>query len=478
MEKRKMNLERKFSKELAGDLRKETADKLKEVKNNPDSFKDLKNKIGKEELPEEYSNLKKYIRYIERRGDEEYFKFGEEFEKQKKAILGKIFKTEKYRRRELFLSESLEEKKESDIRKIRNNYEDKFFKILEDSPLTLEERKKYLSTENMEKMNLQDYLTLLKRLSGEAFYHVTRYGVRENTFMSTGGGHEYGKGMLLDNLTPLLKDKSIKSATSTILESKGKNVAEKFVSNDVVENIKKGNLSVDEALDTLLEKYDTDFFLDRETTHFTYGINRHDMYGAEDDYEFYFYYPVEYIMQNDYYHSNRQGLTIGAGRARNDEGIYQQHNDAQIFNFGEGVPINAGIFYVTGDVKVDPETGSQYLLKNGKPLKDDDGSFKKPEKTISSKEYWEKYFEENPELKPNKTVYHCSNETNIEDFFRELDKYHGVREYLIDWAKEKEIFKQSPEKRKEFEDYVNLTREKIRDVFKEIIEEKLNESEN
>ena len=52
-------------------------------------------------------------------------------------------------------------------------------------------------------------------MSGEAFYHVTRYGVRENTFMSTGGGHTVGEGEFLDNLTPLLKDGYIKDCTTT-----------------------------------------------------------------------------------------------------------------------------------------------------------------------------------------------------------------------------------------------------------------------
>ena len=216
-----MKLERKFEKELAGDLRKETADKLREVCKKPASFAKLKDR-GTKELPEEYKK---------------YYEAEESFETLKNSIWGKIFKTEKYKKQELILNQILEHLKQRDIEEVREEYNKKFKEILKNCPLSLEEREKYLSTEAMEKMSLDDYLILLKRLSGEAFYHVTRYGVRENTFMSTGGGHIEGKDSFIDSLTPLLKDGNIQSATSSII--KDHNRARSIVNKEAVEKLKK-----------------------------------------------------------------------------------------------------------------------------------------------------------------------------------------------------------------------------------------------
>jgi len=189
-----MNLERKFEKELAGDLRKETADKLREARKSPESFRDLEKESV---LPSKYERPE----------------IKERFEELKKSIFGRIFKTENFRKKEAFLNEILQSEKQSYVAEAKKEYENKFNEILKNCPLTPEEREKYLSTEAMEKMNLDDYLILTKRLSGEAFYHVTRYGVRENTFMSTGGGHTMGEGEFVNNLTPLLKDGYIKDCT-------------------------------------------------------------------------------------------------------------------------------------------------------------------------------------------------------------------------------------------------------------------------
>lgn len=439
-----MNLKQEFSKELAPDLRKETADKLREAKNQPETFKELKD--TKEPHPEYYA------------GD---FSVPEALEQLKSDIIGRIFKTENFRKKELLLSEVLKEKKQYDITRIKEEYNNKFNQILENCPLSLEEREKYLSTEALEKMNINDYVTLLKRLSGEAFYHVTRYGVRENTFMSTGGGHTDGKGEFVNSFIPLLKNGKINSCASTTISDTEK--ASSAINKKFLEEEKETGKSIDEIVDEVLANFGTPYPLDRESSHFSYGKDLHSMYGGEDDYKFYFYYPVEYILQNDFYYSTREGqITIGRGYYNNRGGINQQYNDFEIFNFGEGVPINAGILCITGDIPVDPETGSQYLLKDGKPEIDDNGEFKKPEKTIPSKEYWENYFKLNPDLKPNKLFYG--------EFYTHTSE---ERPDLKDWAKSKRISSQSNDKRQQFLDYRTNIREDLRAVFKEVIAKEL-----
>lgn len=442
-----MKLERQFEKQLAGDLRKETADKIKEARKEPSTVDDL-NKLKKEE--------KYKIQDLENSG---WFQHTEDLRNIQKNIFGKIFKTEKYKEQEAVVNEILNKRRKSNIEIIQSEYKKKIDEIIKNCSLTEKERNKYLSTEAMEKMNLEDYLTLLKRLSGEAFYHVTRYGVRENTFMSTGGGHTAGKGYFLDSLTPLLKDGYIKSATSTLVENPG--IAKNKIEKEEVLNLKKMGLSVEEIIEKIMKEYKNDYILDRESTHFSYAFYKHHMYGSEDKYIFYFYYPVEYIIQNDFYHTNRQsGLEVGEGYLYKESSIQQQYNDVSIFNFGKGVPVNAGILCISGDVDVDQVTGSQYLIKDGKPELDENGNFKKPEKTISSKEYWENYFINHPEIKPSKIIY------------GEFSTYaHDKNDDLKKMADSKEIYKQTKDKKKEFEKYSKETMAFAKDIFKKVVEE-------
>jgi len=438
-----MNLERKFAKELASNLRKKTADKLREARKKPSTFSDFhKTNIPVEEY--RYSDTKRRLETI------------------KKNIWGRIFKTEKFRKEEVFLNELLKIEKEYNIDEIKKDYKIKFAEILKNSPLTEEEKTIYLSTESMEKMSLEDFIVLSKRLSGEAFYHVTRFGVRENTFMSTGGGHTAGEGKFIDSFTPLLKDGYIKDCTTTVISDKER--AESLINQEFIkEQIEKGK-TIEEIVDNALSNYGTPYFLDRESSHVSYGKDLHNMYGGENDYKFYFYYPVEYILQNDFYHSTRESqITIGQGHYYNSGGIKQQYNDFEIFNFGKGIPINAGILCITDDIQVDPKTGSQYILENGKPIINKNGGFKKPENTISSKEYWENYFLLHPELKPNKIIYGSFYTSTYEE-----------NQELKDWAKSKEIYNQDENKKQEFKNYREKTRESLRETLITIIKEKYN----
>lgn len=435
-----MNLEKIFAKDLAGDLRQETADKIRELRKQPEKITELKS---------DDETLKNY---------DSWHDLQEKIITAKKAIFGKIFKTEKYKELIIEIEQNLKLKKEVDINLVKNEYSKKFDDILKDCPLSEEERKKYLSTEVMEEMSLEDYLVLLKRLSGEAFYHVTRYGVRENTFESTGGGHSSGEGELVNGFTPLLEAGNINSFTSTVI--KDSEQLAKSIRSDVVAELKKAGKTTEEVVDIIMSSFDTGYFLDRESAHFSYGQNLHHMYGAENDYKLYFYYPVEYILQNDFFNKTRESaINIGRGYYNNSYGIKQTYNDFEIFNFGKGVPINAGILCITGDVRVDPKTGSQYLLKNGKPETDTNGDFKRPADTISSQEYWEKYFVDNPEKKPNKIIY---GDFYTDSFTENLD--------LERLAKQNNLYNQSEEKSLEFKEYQQSTRKMIVRIVNNVVE--------
>lgn len=435
-----MNLEKQFAKQLAPELRKETADKIREVRNRPGSYEELK-KSGAKELPADY---------------EGWDKAQECFAQLKKDIIGKIFKTEKYREAEASLNSIFKVKNQHDIENIQAVYERRLREIMKDCPLTPEEKDKYLTTAALEEMPLEDYLTLLKRLSGEAFYHVTRYGVRENTFMY----HNGGEGSFINTLIPLLKDGHINSFASSLMKDP-KVVSESLDSEKIREWLRQGKESERIIKDLVANHYIGDHFLDRESTHFSYGEDKHHMYGCENDYKFYFYYPVEYIVHNDFFHKTRESdLVIGRSMLNLNTSISQQYNDFEVFNFGEGVPTGAGLLCITGNIPVDPLTGSQYLLKDGCPEKDENGNFKKPEKTISSQEYWEKYFGEHPEIKPNKLIFGNFSTYDMKGN-EELEKE----------AAGKNIFKQSEEKMTEFKEYERQVKAEITRICEEKVRE-------
>ena len=111
-------------------------------------------------------------------------------------------------------------------------------------------------------------------------------------------------------------------------------------------------------------------------------------------------------------------------------------------------------------IGVNPETGSQYLIKNGKPEVDENGEFKKPEKTISSQEYWENYFKIHPEIKPSKIMYGSFRTSNYKENM-DLKKF----------AEGKEIRNQDECKKEEFLEYSKSSHKILRDIFSDVVQE-------
>ncbi len=438
-----MSLERQFEHKFAGDLRKNTADKLRAARKKPSTFEELR----KEETPPEYESQS--IR--------------ESIEDINRSVFARIFKTEAFREKESILNELLQSHKKCDIEKIRQEYKERFEDILVKCPLTQEEKEEYLSTEALEKMSLDDYLILLKRLSGEAFYHVTRFGIREGVLPAMADSDSGHLGKFVNTIEPLLRDGNLKDCVTTIITNEEH--AQRAITTKFIQDSKRAGRSVEEVVEKYLKDFRTEQYLDRESVHFSYGKDSHSKYGGENNYKLYFYYPVEYILHNDFYFNSRGGgIDIGAGYQTNDNGVQSQYNDFEIFNFGKGVPVDAGILCITGDVQVDPETGSQYRMENGQPVVDDSGNFVKPEKTITSKQYWENYFNLHPELRPSKVMY---------DEYRTASHVRNVD--LKEWAEDRETEFEKDDNRQAQIDYQNRMEESMREALTEVVREKYRE---
>ncbi len=339
-----MNLERTFKKEFSQDERKETAEAIKQAR------KELK-MDWKDWTDEKLDEAPEAIR--------------EKRKELKKDFIGQLFKSEKFQKSTELFRTLIQSERAHASEKLLKKYNERFDDILKNIPLSSEEQEKYLSENALIEMNLEDYLTLRKRLSGYYISHVTRYGVREQGFMSTGGGHVVGMGNAMDNFTPLLKDGNIRSffsnlvneteyATSVItdqismIKKYRQEAGEPCERDDIIENLMR----------LLLESENDEVHVaNRSSVHFGENAVLGHYYGSEIGYDIYAYYPAEVIAKNYYHEKDKLVSRTNAHDWYNDIGVWNEH---------EGIPLDVGVLCIPGNVIVDKETGSQYFLDENK----------------------------------------------------------------------------------------------------------------
>jgi len=340
----------------------------------------------------------------------------EKSEKIEVNFFSKIFRASEYRESIAEFEEYLLSYKESQRDMILSEFEEELDKILKNTALSEEERKLYLNSKQLEDMNIDDYLTLMKRLSGNFLSHVTRYGIREQYFSY----HQAGKMEFFDSFKELLKEGKISSFMSSIMNNI--KYKELIVSNPNIKDIvlnEYDDLHLDDEKkvqlkDKLFEELNNDenHPLDRFAPHFAVNDVASNLYGAEKGYDFFFYYPAEVIAYNYQVDS-----MIGSNPFANNDvlekyqvGDSDDRNDVIVLNNNnEGISINVGIVCIPGDVDVDPKNGSQYEIINSEVILDENNNPIKATNTIKSKEYWENFFKENISLKPSKIMYYEGN---------------------------------------------------------------------
>ena len=325
-----MNLERQFSKEFAADERKKTADELREsrrkLKTDWQAWSD-----------EEIANASPEVQ--------------EKRRELKRDFLGRLFETKKFLEKKVLFSDLVKAERSRDSRAIMEKYQKRLDEILAQTPLTPEEQDKYLTEEAASGMDVEDYLTLMNRLSGYYVSHVTRYGVREQSFMSTGGGHTVGMGKFMDNFTPVLEAGRLNSFFTNILNeteyTRGilGDLIKRKIEESGAENPDKAVI-VEQVLQELMHWDAHDMHpADRTSVHFASNDMAGRYYGSEVGYDVYFYYPAEVIAKN-YRHEWQQHTNV---KAEHDD----WYNDVGIWNEGKGVPLDVGIVCIPENVKVD-----------------------------------------------------------------------------------------------------------------------------
>lgn len=364
----------------------------------------------------------------------------------------------------------------------------------EDAPYTPEEIGKNFSEEHLVSLSLEDYALLLKRFPSEMVTHVTRQGVRDHVGHMW---HSLGQDENHNSFIELIKDGRLKSTMS--LSMKDDMSHKEFIKAfklDRFDDAKEAHEYI-ETETNLNNQGIQSSYSDALSIHFATQEVADSYYGAETGNEIFVAYPSLHIDSQYYYQGN---LREGGGGYWNDQWVWANEEN--------GMDINAGIVFISGDAKVDPQTGSQYkiseegfakknvgnmeslkeltesdyikelfeelnsvekvrgsrrgMYKNDsdfenarkiiseqmgvtdttiqnilldydsvrsldylrsrkekedldqrqtdielyKILRSNQAIFERPDDTVSSKEYWEKYFDEHPDIKPSKIVYY------------------------------------------------------------------------
>lgn len=470
-----MNLEREFSQKKAPELRKKTADEIRAARaehrraktqaetSEPDT------ETGQEKAERELELKKMFFQRLLK--TEKYLELKDEV----------VRLTEEHQREKIYLKqkslEEIERRHTENIAEIRQKFDEGLSQTLANCPLSPEEQQKYLMEENLVNMDLRSYLALMKRLSGNFVSHVTRFGIREQTQ----GPHKMGAETFMDNFTPILETKRLNGLFSNIINETDytKSVIRLMIDHETKYTKQNKEEVVQNILESLIRReYDPEHAADASSVHFAANAVMSKFYGAEFGYDIYFYFPAEVIAYN-YRIQSQAGRFSESLNKYSRSSADDKRNDLAVWNNGQGIPVEAGILCLPQDLRVDPETGSQYLTINNEaqanplyqePLEyllanrqectkilndlsyNQNGKiseetyqetaeklhfpsveifkeyltqsnrfsgttdielfyrsrsdfYLRPSQTISSQEYWEKYFASHPEKKPNKVIY-------------------------------------------------------------------------
>ena len=291
-----------------------------------------------------------------------------------------------------------------------------------------EEIAENFSEENLVSLSIEDYIDLLQKFPGHIVTHVTRQGVRsqEQSFIY----HRGGVGQFKNSFKNMLKSKRLISPLAVaISESSSFHDICRFLNNnedvvtarDSIGDLDADVVNVGKLMNSLKELTfdDKEGYYDKSAVHF--GIEKvlNAMYGGEKGNDIFIVYPAAHIV-SQYNFLNKYVDSSGEKNLVSSQEDF--NNDLYVWNKNEskGMSIDAGIVFIPENVKVDKNSGSQYepdrLNDSMEEEKNVDGSikFKKSENTIESREYWNKYFSENPERKPSKIVYYDANMTPTE----------------------------------------------------------------
>lgn len=291
-----------------------------------------------------------------------------------------------------------------DINKTINNFYKKEIERWQNSGYDFETIKKYFSDENVSRLSVQEYALLWKRFPSDIVTHSVRQGVRDHGEMEE---HTAGIDEYLDEFVIRLKSgKKLLDAFSRSInnEKRDELLAEFF---NLPRQRKKSSLNYLNQLTDYDSRNISHGFSDKSSVHFGVEVVLDNYYGGETNNEIFLVYPSAYIASNYGWGGNMDQLVSAEKGKDNDLFVYSKEN--------QGVPIDAGLVFIPSNTPVDKNTGSKYLLDQNlkpiinekyKPEENNEPKFLLSNDSITSKEYWEAFFTNHPELKPTKIIYY------------------------------------------------------------------------
>ncbi len=244
--------------------------------------------------------------------------------------------------------------------------------ILEEGPMTPEEKERLLDFDALAEISTEEYLQLWRRLNPFFMTHVTRQGIRDHNGMVY---HSAGMSDFHNGLTSILSDGKVLKSPATVhgldqevsedgvrafiedtyfsdpnLVPPESRAAEGFGDAKTITEIVDG-LSVNSGIAA------ADHWADRRAIHLAQHIVLDSHYGGERGNEAFFVFPSDVIASQALFGGHMNGSLTTANVTTE-----QKWNDAFIWPEDGEIPVDAGIAFLPRSTKVDPKTGSKYEL--------------------------------------------------------------------------------------------------------------------
>lgn len=231
-------------------------------------------------------------------------------------------------------------------------------------PLTKEEIQEQFTSEHLSRLSLGEYIALLRRVPASFLTHVTRQGVRDK------GSHHYGGvGEVHRGFEGILEKGALRSNLDMTQE-----VTEEGVRKVLTQMGIPGKFpDRQEARDRLHQFLNFagigngfSEMTDKAALHMAMGEVANEYYGGEIGNDIFFVYPTAYGASQ----FELAGQTFVPPKFEWKPGA-AQYNDLWVkdkVSIGTHLPLDAGLVFIQGEARVDPRTGSQYEIQDGKAV--------------------------------------------------------------------------------------------------------------
>lgn len=315
-------------------------------------------------------------------------------------------------------------------------------------PMSKDEKEALLKPEMLKELTTEEYISLWKRLNPGYFSHVTRQGFRENYFYN----HIEGKDEFHNGFVDILEGgKRLRSSHSLETDDKFSEAEKKYM--DILEKLPlpfyRTNDKVDEEVSAwrvvknsiMVSMGKTRSVGDKVAVHFAHSYVLSEKYGAENDNHIFFLYPEDVITSQFNFNAISDSKTTLDPKNSSLDTVNSPNsvnNDVLVWNKDSpektALSLDAGLVFIPKSTLVDRETGSRY---SNVEKKDGEAKYFPALDTISSMEYWQNYFLENPELAPKRIIFYDGEPSQaVSEFLEEFgikdekrDEYSEVNSF-------------------------------------------------